>query len=103
VFSSDGKFLFKFGSEGSENEQFHSPRGSALTNSGQLLLVCDYGNHRIQLFNTMNAKFLKSYGLLGSSDGQFECPIGICILTSGQIIISEAYYNGNQHRVQIFE
>jgi len=99
VFGSDGKFLFKFGSEGSGNGQFKFPSGLALSNCGQYLYVCDYWNHRIQLFKAMNGEFVKTYGLNGSGDGQFKHPVGVCISQSGKIIVSES----GKHRVQIFE
>jgi tripartite motif-containing protein 71 len=95
--------LSQFGSKESENGQFQNPCGLALSNCGQYLFVCDRGNHRIQLFNAMNGEFVKSYGSNGSNDGQFDYPVGICISPSGQIIVSEAKYNGKQHRIQIFE
>jgi len=93
--------LLKFGSRGSGNGQFQYPRGLALSNCGKYLFVCDYYNHRIQVFNAMVGTFVKSYGSNGSDNGQFENPIGICISPSGQIIISED--DSNHHRVQIFE
>jgi tripartite motif-containing protein 71 len=99
VFSSEGKFLFQFCSNNSENEQSNHLFMVSLTNCGQYLLVCDSCNCAIQVFNAMNGAFMKSYGSKGSGDGQFECPSGICISPSGQIIVSES---GN-HRIQIFE
>jgi hypothetical protein len=102
VFSPNCKLLFKFGSKGSENGQFRSPHGLALSNCGQYLLVCDKINHCIQVFNSMNGAFVKGYGSKGSDDGQFDNPSGICISPTGKIIVVEDHHS-SQHRVQIFE
>ena len=91
------------GSRGSGNGQFQYPYGLGLSNCGQYLFVCDYNNHRIQLFNAMNGEFVKSYGSKSSNDAQFDRPFGICISPSGKIIVSESGYSNDQHRVQIFE
>ncbi len=66
-----------------------------MENYGQYLMVCDFENHRIQVFNATNGAFIKSHGL---DEGQFKRPHGICISASGQIIVCEY---GN-HCVQVF-
>jgi DNA-binding beta-propeller fold protein YncE len=93
VFSSDGKFLFKFGSQESENGYIQYRVGLTLSNCGQYLFVCDCSNYRIQLFNALNSGFVKSYGSKDSGDGQFEYPSRIWDSSSGRIIVCEYGYN----------
>ena len=49
VFELDGKFIGKFGTEGSNLGEFNKPLSVALLNNGQFL-VSDQCNHRIQIF-----------------------------------------------------
>ena len=92
----NGQFVSQFGSEGTAEGQFISPYGLALSRS-ELLFVCDYNNHRIQVFN--NELFSYSFGHYGTEPGNFNSP---CDLTlngyEDQLFITE-YKN---HRVQIF-
>ena len=49
VFELSGKFVTKFGSEGSETGEFKYPSSTANLSDGRIV-VCDHGNHRIQVF-----------------------------------------------------
>ena len=49
VFSSDGAFLFKWGSQGGVDGQFQDPKGIAVDGSGRVY-VADTFNNRIQKF-----------------------------------------------------
>lgn len=48
VFSSEGEFLLKFGSNGEGNGQFNAPTGVAVDNNSNII-VADWGNSRIQV------------------------------------------------------
>ena len=50
IFDQNGKFLFKFGSKGTENGQFKRPEDLAIDPQGRIY-VCDTGNSRIQVFS----------------------------------------------------
>ena len=58
VYSTSGRKLRSFGTQGSSTGQFKSPRGLALDDSGNIV-VADHGNHRIQMF-TDNGQFLRA-------------------------------------------
>ena len=62
------------------------------------LLVCDFGNHRIQVFE-LTGKFVEKFGTKGSKLGQYYMPFAVAVLGSDRIVVSEV---GN-HRIQIFE
>ena len=62
------------------------------------LLVCDQGNHRIQVFE-LDGKFVGKFGTKGSNLGEFNEPFSVAVLSNDQIVVSE--YNNN--RIQIFE
>jgi len=49
-FNSEGTFLTKWGTSGTENGQFSSPFGIAVDSSGNVY-VTDVGNNRIQKFH----------------------------------------------------
>jgi peptidylamidoglycolate lyase len=50
-YSSDGKFQFQWGSEGSKSGQFNLPHGIAVDSEGRVY-VADRGNARVQVFDS---------------------------------------------------
>ena len=73
------------------------PRCLSVTKSGHVL-VCDCGNHRVQVFE-LNGKFVGKFGKLGSNLGEFQYPISVALLSNDQIVVSDH----NNHRIQIFD
>lgn len=61
-FTRGGTFLSSFGSYGSGNGQFDGPRGIAVQNSTGRIIVVDYGNWRMQMFES-NGSFLRTVTL----------------------------------------
>ncbi|XP_078581874.1 uncharacterized protein LOC144865180 [Branchiostoma floridae x Branchiostoma japonicum] len=57
VFNKDGKFLFKFGGEGSREGQLYNPLGICTDSAGNII-VADSGNSRVEMFDK-TGKFLK--------------------------------------------
>ena len=49
VFELSGKFVTKFGSEGSRRGEFKKPFSTAILSDGRVV-VCDWNNDRIQVF-----------------------------------------------------
>ena len=89
-------FVLKWGSSGSEDGQFYSPRGMAV-DSSERVYVADMNNHRIQKFSS-SGTFLTKWGSLGSGDGQFNYPMGVAVDSSGGVYVAEM----NNHRIQKF-
>ena len=84
-----------FGSYGSDEGEFDSPRGVAVDGEGNIL-VADYGNHRIQKF-TAKGKFVSAVGSKGSGELQFDHPSGIAFNKIKRL----AYVVDENHRVQV--
>ena len=93
----EGDFLYKFGKEGDGDGEFNEPRCLSVNKAGRLM-VCDAGNHRIQVFEP-NGKFVTKFGSYGSAVGQFNRPISTALLSDGKIVVSDI----ENHRIQIFE
>jgi len=72
IFSTTGTFFKGWGSAGSQNGQFNSPRGIAIEKTGYVY-VADYNNNRVQKFNP-DGTFVTAWGSLGSENGQFNGP-----------------------------
>ena len=85
VLDNEGKFLFKFGENGSEIGQLNSPEGIVL-DSKQDVYVCDTLNSRLQKF-TADGKFLDDI------DQGFAKPTGICIDANDKIYIADSANN----------
>jgi len=77
-FDAQGKVIGAWGTQGLGAGQLHRPRGLAMTDAGDLLVV-DHGNHRCQLFsvdgkyrNVFGATFFVRPALRGESEGSNE-------------------------------
>lgn len=86
------------GSRGSGEAQFLFPQGLGLTEDGKLL-VCDSGNHRVQVFDTTNDfRFVSKFGQKGDHDGAFCEPLSAAVNRGGEILVSDC-----NHRIQVFD
>ena len=83
---SSGKFLHKFGQEGSGQGQFNGPR-AVIIDSNNKLIVSDCDNHRIQIFNENGGWSLTIDGK-GSGDHSFQCPWGLALDPQGNIHVA---------------
>lgn len=75
---------------------FDGPEGVACDDEDNIL-VCDYHNHRIQVFDT-NGEFVSAFGTFGEDEGCFKNPCGIAVTKEGSIIVVDS---GN-NRIQVF-
>ena len=91
----DGDFLYKFGKKG--EGEFNGPGCLSVNKAGQLM-VCDTGNHRVQVFE-LSGKFVTKFGLRGKGIGEFNRPVSTAVFSDGRIVVTDF----NNHRIQIFE
>ena len=87
-FDSNGAFITKWGSYGSEDGQFSSPNSVAVDSSGNVYVADSY-NHRIQKFDS-NGTFITKWGSYGSEDGQFYYPNGVAVDSSGNVYVADS-------------
>jgi len=100
------RFKAAIGSKGSGRAEFNCPEGVAISSDGQLIVVGDSLNHRVQIFNS-DGEFVHEFGQKGHADGQFDMPGGVTIGTVGAVQGSR----GDEHivvtdqgngRIQVF-
>ena len=83
AFDQSGTFLYKFGKEGNQDGQFKYPNG-LLVDSSNNLLVCDFGNSRVQQFS-LDGRFT------GKSITRLSKPMAITTAPDGRILVTKCY------------
>ena len=98
MFNLEGKCISKFGKGGNKDGEFDSPCYLSVNKEG-LLMVCDAGNSRIQLFEPRGMKFVTKFGRKGSGRGEFKNLVSTANLSDGRIVVCDTYNN----RIQVFD
>lgn len=80
-------FNLKWGTLGSGNGQFNSPRGVAVDATGNVF-VADRTNHRIQVFSPSGA-FIRTFGTQGSANGQMNAPNDVAVDAAGNVFVAD--------------
>lgn len=92
----DGNLITEWGSDGTGDGQFKEIiDGIAVDNDGYVYVV-DFGNHRVQKFDS-NGAFITKWGSQGTSNGQFILPWAIEV-NNGLVYVSDS----DRHNIQIF-
>jgi tripartite motif-containing protein 71 len=99
-FTSDGKFITKWGSKGSADGQFNLPNGIAI-DSDDNVYISDLVNNRVQKF-TNDGKFITKWGSKGSADGQFYNLKGVAVDQNGNVFTIDPGFLDKNNRVQKF-
>ncbi|QOV91463.1 NHL repeat-containing protein [Humisphaera borealis] len=97
VFKTDGTFVRNLGGVGSGLGQFRFPYGLDLDADGHLV-VCEFGNNRVQLLDKKTGKGIKTWGTAGREPGQLAYPWGVAVDKKGRVV---AVDSGN-NRLQVF-
>lgn len=100
-FTSDGQFLSKFGTQGTNDGQFVHVRGVAVDPQGNIYVADTYRDD-IQKFDS-TGKFLKKWGGNGKKAGQFSTPAflavdgesNVYVVDTGNSRIEKFDNNGN--------
>ena len=95
-FDSTGKYLKKWGSQGSGNNQLDWPMGIAADSSNNIYVV-DNRNNRVVKFDS-SGTFIRTWGTSGGTDGAFNCPYGISIDSLNNVYVADQ----NNNRIQVF-
>jgi DNA-binding beta-propeller fold protein YncE len=98
VFKTDGTFVRTMGSVGAGLGQFRWPYGLAQDRRGNLV-VCEFGNNRVQLIDRSTGRGLKVWGGPGRAPGELAYPWAVAVDKRGRIVTVDA---GN-NRLQVFE
>ena len=88
--TSRGEFIHKFGQKGSGQGEFDDPK-TVIVDSINRVIVSDYGNNRIQIFNEDGGWLLTIDGK-GTDESSFECPSGLALDPQGNIHVVEGAY-----------
>jgi DNA-binding beta-propeller fold protein YncE len=87
VFSSDGDFVSKWGTQGSAEGEISYPAGLAFNSQNELVVV-DGENHRVQKFSK-DGRFISSAGTHGTGDGEFNMPWGVAVDKDDNIYVAD--------------
>ncbi len=97
-FTSDGRFVTRWGGYGKENGKFDAPTQVAIDNANNCLYVVEKYNHRVQKFS-LDGKFLGAWGKYGSGEGEFSFPQRIVVGKDGSVYVSDS----RNYRIQKFD
>ena len=87
-----------FGRSGQGNGEFNWPHAVAADGLTGYIYVADWGNHRVQVFDSAR-NHVATFGGSGQAPGQFNLPVGIAVDgSSGTIYVADT----NNNRVQVF-
>jgi DNA-binding beta-propeller fold protein YncE/ABC-type spermidine/putrescine transport system permease subunit II len=98
VFKTDGTFVRTMGKVGSGPGEYRFPYGLDMDSSGHLV-VCEFGNNRVQLIDKETGKGLAAWGMAGRGPGELAYPWGVAVDKHNRIVAVDA---GN-NRLQVFE
>jgi len=98
VFKTDGTFVRNLCKRGSGLGELRFPYGMTKDSRGRLI-VCEFGNNRVQLIDKETGQGLKTWGLGGHEPGQLAYPCGIAVDKHDRVVAVDA---GN-NRLQVFE
>jgi ABC-type Fe3+ transport system permease subunit len=97
VFKTDGRFVRTMGKIGSDLGQFRFPYGLDMDSKGRLV-VCEFGNNRVQLVDKETGRGLAQWGSGGRELGQLAYPWGVAVDKDDRVVAVDA---GN-NRLQVF-
>jgi DNA-binding beta-propeller fold protein YncE len=97
VFDLEGNELRRFGSAGSDIEQFNFPTHVCVDSQGRVF-VTDSLNFRVQVFNR-EGRYQFDIGRHGDASGHLGVPKGVAVDSQGHIYIVDSYFS----TVQIFD
>ena len=92
LFSPDGQFLNKLGTEGSFTSPFHCIQHD------NYLIVSDKGDNSIKCFDR-KGNFLFKYGKEGNAHGEFNKPSCLYMDKAGHLMVCDTI----NHRIQVFD
>lgn len=98
VFTADGKFVRNLGGVGSGPGQFRFPYGLSV-DSQKNLIVCEFGNNRVQKVDRETGTGLGTWGRAGRAPGELAYPWGVEVDKHDRVVAVDA---GN-NRLQVFE
>jgi DNA-binding beta-propeller fold protein YncE/ABC-type Fe3+ transport system permease subunit len=98
VFKTDGTFLRSMGGPGSDGGQFRYPYGLAESPDGKSLVICEFGNNRVQKIEKATGKSQGTWGAAGHALGELAYPWGVAVDRKGRVVAVDA---GN-NRLQVF-
>ena len=85
-FTSRGELIKCTGEKGKKEGEFDDPR--VLTLYDNKMYVCDYNNHRIQIFD-LDLNFVRSIGSRGKGRVEFNAPFDVKFDTAGNMYVVE--------------
>jgi len=90
----EGKYLLKFGGNGSEDGQFSSPTDIAIDPNDNII-ICDNGNNRVQIFDK-NGRFLKKFPVPKPYGVTYDAKEGSILVTSDDHCVYAFDKSGNE-------
>ncbi len=98
VFTIEGRFVRNMGKVGASLGEFRFPYGLDIDSRGRLI-VCEFGNSRVQMIDKDTGQGLAVWGMAGREPGELAYPWGVAVDKHDRVVAVDA---GN-NRLQVFE
>lgn len=92
VFTTGGQFVRSIGGVGTRAGEFRFPYGLDIDADGKLL-VCEFGNNRVQRIDPVSGKSLGIWGRAGRAAGELAYPWAVVVDHRGDVVIVDAGNN----------
>jgi len=97
IWTTSGAYQGSFGRAGSGLGEFRFPYGLDMDAKGRLV-VCEFGNNRVQLVDKQTGRGLRTWGRAGREPGQLAYPWAVAVDRRGRVVVVDS---GN-NRMQVF-
>ncbi len=99
VYDQQEKLLFSIGEKGGISGKLSRPRGLAIDEQHNRIIIVDYMRHTLLVYDGTDGKFMSEFGCLDEGPGWSMGPLSIAVNHMGQLMVADLF----NKRVQVMK